>query len=103
MKHIVLSKPTLATSLKTLVVPINTVLQAYYPGTLQHIILHMIKNILNVSQKEAGDLTGNDFSEIPHSTKLREGICTEASHAHDILSKKISVQGCTLGFHESSW
>ena len=43
MKHIVLSKPTLATSLKTLVVLINTVLHGYYPGTLQHIIFHVLK------------------------------------------------------------
>ena len=43
MKHIVLSKPTLATSLKTLVVLINTVLHGYYPGTLQHIIVHVFK------------------------------------------------------------
>ena len=69
MKHIVLSKPTLATSLKTLVVLINTVLHGYYPGTLQHIIVHVFKKILNVSQKEASELTGNDFSEMQHSTK----------------------------------
>ena len=56
----------------------NTQFKNTVVGTHTHTHTHTHIHISNVRQKEVSDLTCLDFSEMQHSAKQLEGICTEA-------------------------